>query len=264
MKQSQKNLILVVLVLISIFVIGKIYLSEEEDFYYYNRRKGSGGFSGSSASRGSVSGGFSGGSRGISNRSMVGSPRTSNNFGGFRINNARPNVKPISSPINRPNNRPNNRPISRPVNKLDSKLVKRDRSIGPGRRDRRHNGNWGRHRPYYNGGYGGYYDGCPYGNCPWRNYGWNWYNPLDAYLLYDYSDISALQSPQWCWEKINGDDIGMSPMSTRQDWLIWARQQGMTSILFPRDTDNHVLIQSTRNCFLRSVDDISDYDFVSL
>lgn len=148
------------------------------------------------------------------------------------------------------------------------------RGSRPGRPGGRHGrpgrpGRHGRNRNrynYYNYSWGGYNPWPYYGYYPWYdNYYWNY--PYDyEYPINTYSDIATYAGPQWCFKKVTKADVGM-PLTgtTRADWTQWAKYQGMSFILFPKGSDDFILVQSvTDGCFLPSNADLSGYDFVSL
>jgi hypothetical protein len=129
---------------------------------------------------------------------------------------------------------------------------------GGGRRGR---GGRGRHGGrYYNPGWygiGGAY-AWPYA------YYWDW--PYD-YPIYTVNDISTYAGPQWCWSQVTKSQAGLAPTATREDWIRWAKAQGMTVILFVKDKlikDEYILVQGTTNCYLPSSADLSLYEFRSL
>ena len=72
-------------------------------------------------------------------------------------------------------------------------------------------------------------------------------------------------SPSWCWAKVTKADIGMpSENTSREDWLQWAKAEGMTVMLFPTGSDDFVLVQSTKDCFLPSSASLDGYEFRSI
>lgn len=88
------------------------------------------------------------------------------------------------------------------------------------------------------------------------------------YPINDYSDITTYAGPQWCFTKLTKAEVGMPSQGTgRSDWTEWAKYQGMSFILFPKNSDEFILVQGTPDsgsCFLPSTANLAGYDFVSL
>ena len=141
-------------------------------------------------------------------------------------------------------------------------------------------GGWGG-RGAGRGGRGGWSGGKgPHYNPRWRGrgggYGWGWgysgwpwwyYHAVYDYPIYTVQDVVNYANDEWCWAMMTKQEAQLPASATRSDWLKWAKDQGMTVLLFPKSSADHVLVQvstQTGRCFIPSNGDISQYDFRKL
>ena len=121
---------------------------------------------------------------------------------------------------------------------------------GGGGRWRGRGGGWGGRRRWYGGGGGGY--------------GW-WPYAAGGLVTYPVIDeVITTTTPSWCWGKVTDDSIGKDGEMERSDWITWAKSQGHTQILLPKNSNDFILVQSTSDCFLPSDADLSQFEIRSL
>jgi len=131
-------------------------------------------------------------------------------------------------------------------------------SRGSGRGSHRGRGHHHHRRPYP------YYPGNqPYGyTTGWWPYYWDF--PYE-YPITTIQEINTYSSPEWCFSKVTSKDINMDDTipteKRREEWLKWAKEMGMTFILFDKSSNDFILVQDTKNCFLASNADLSNYEF---
>jgi hypothetical protein len=81
------------------------------------------------------------------------------------------------------------------------------------------------------------------------------------------NDVGTYASASWCWSRVYATEALNKSDASKRQWIEWAKQQGMTYVLFPKTLSTNVsfiLIPSanTMDCEIASSDTTSlqNYD----